>query len=133
MITEKSFTHPTTNKTYKVRGRITCLSTCVVYLLSCPCGLHYVGKTKRHLKTRIFEHKSAIRRKDEKSSVARHFNAVGHDANTLRFMGLEIVNRSPRGGDRENRLLQREAWYIFSLDTCIPKGMNEELSLSCFL
>ncbi|KAL2096621.1 hypothetical protein ACEWY4_008769 [Coilia grayii] len=135
MITEKMFTHPKTGSKYKVKGRIACLSTFVVYLLTCPCGLLYVGKTKRQLKTRIFEHKCAIRRNDEKSSVARHFQSAGHDANMLKFMGLEMVSRSPRGGDRENRLLQREAWYIFNLNTCIPNGMNEweELSLSCFL
>ena len=133
MLTEKEFIHPKTSRTYKVKGRITCLSTFIVYLLTCPCGLLYVGKTKRQLKTRIFEHKCAIRKNDEKSSVARHFHSAGHDANMLKFMGLEMVNRSPRGGDRENRLLQREAWYIFNLNTCIPNGMNEELSLTCFL
>lgn len=133
MLTDKEFTHPKTGKTYTVKGRITCLSTFVVYLLTCPCGLLYVGKTKRQLKTRIFEHKSSIRRNDDKSSVARHFHSAGHDANMLKFMGLEVVNRSPRGGDRDNHLLQREAWYIFSLNTCIPNGMNEDLQLSCFL
>ena len=133
MITENSFTHPKTGRVYKIKGRITCLSTFIVYLLTCPCGLFYVGKTKRQLKTRIFEHKCAIRKNDDKSSVARHFNSVGHNANMLKFMGLELVNRPPRGGDRENLLLQREAWHIFNLNTCIPHGMNEDLTLSCFL
>lgn len=133
MLTDNTFTHPKTGRVYKVKGRITCLSTFIVYLLTCPCGLLYVGKTKRQLKTRIFEHKCAIRKNDEKSSVARHFNSEGHNANMLRFMGLECVGRSSRGGDRENRLLQREAWYIFNFNTCIPNGMNEDLSLSCFL
>lgn len=133
MLTEKEFTHSKTGKTYKVKGRITCLSTFVVYLLTCPCGILYVGKTKRQLKTRIFEHKCSIRKNDEKSSVARHFQSAGHDASMLKFMGLEMVHRSPRGGNRENHLLQREAWYIFNLNTCIPNGMNEELSLTCFL
>ncbi|XDV16664.1 hypothetical protein PO909_016270 [Leuciscus waleckii] len=54
MLTENAFTHPKTGRTYKVKGRITCLSTFIVYLLMCPCGLLYVGKTKRQLKTRIF-------------------------------------------------------------------------------
>ena len=92
-----------------------------------------MGKTKRQLKTRIFEHKCAIRKNDDRSPVARHFNTAGHDANMLEFMGLEVVNRSPRGGDRENRLLQPEAWDIFNSNTCILNGMNEDLSLSCFL
>ena len=79
MLTEKVFTHPITSRICKVKGRITCLSTSIVYL---PCGLLYVGKTKRQLWTRIFEHKCAIRKNDVNSSVA-----------------LELVNRLPRRGD----------------------------------
>lgn len=30
--------------------------------------------------------------------VARHFYKMGHDVNSLRFMGLEIVSQTPRGG-----------------------------------
>ena len=97
------------------------------------CGLYYVGKCKRELKTRFSEHKSAIRNNDVKSSVARHFNAVGHPVSSLRFQGLEVVNPLKRGGDRDRALLQREAFWIHTLQTEHPKGLNEELLLGCFL
>ena len=42
-------------------------------------------------------------------------------------MGLEIVNQSPRGGDHENRLMEMTVWYIFTLNTVTPNGMNEDL------
>ena len=77
--------------------------------------------------------KSSIRNRDEKSSVARHFNAVGHDVCTLRFQGIEVVNPLKRGGDRDKVLLQREAYWIHTLQTEHPKGLNEELLLGCFL
>ena len=101
-------------------------------MLKCPCGLCYVGKTKRELKIRISEHKSNIRNKDEKSPVTRHFNAVGHKICDLRFQGIELVKPLKRGGDREKLLLQREAWWIHNLQTEHPKGLNEELLLGCF-
>lgn len=37
-----------------------------------------IGKTNRQIKTRIIEHMNAIRRKDQKSPVARHFNKMSH-------------------------------------------------------
>ncbi len=62
-----------TDRTYKIKQLVTCASTNVIYLLSCPCIKQYVGKTNRQFRTRIIEHMSAIRRKDLKSLVARHF------------------------------------------------------------
>ena len=133
MITGDTIIHPHTGKKIKVKGRITCKTKYVVYLLKCPCGFCYVGKTKRELKTRIIEHKSNIRNKDEKSPVARHFNNIKHDICTLRFQGIEVVNPMKRGGDRDRLLLQREAFWIHNLNTEFPKGLNEELLLNCFL
>ena len=102
-------------------------------MLKCCCGYGYVGKTKRELRIRINEHKSNIRNKDEKSPVARHFNEAGHTVCDLRFQGIEVVKPIKRGGNREKLLLQREAYWIHYLKTEFPKGLNEELVLSCFL
>lgn len=133
MIKGHSFQHPRTGKSFSVRGRITCRTTFVVYLLKCPCGFGYVGKTKRELRIRINEHKSNIRNHDIKSPVARHFSESGHDVCTLKFQGIEAVRSFTRGGDRERYLLQREAYWIYTLQTVFPNGLNEELALSCFL
>ena len=133
MIKSESFLHPHSGKKYAVKGRITCKTKYVVYLLKCPCGLCYVGKTIREIKTRFSEHKSSIRNNDEKSSVARHFNSVGHSVSSLRFQGIEVVNPLKRGGDRDRALLQKEAYWIHTLQTEHPKGLNEELLLGCFL
>ncbi len=127
------FSHPHSGRKFPVKSRISCRTKFVVYLLQCPCGLCYVGKTKRELRIRISEHKSGIRNFDEKSSVARHFNSAGHDVCSLRFQGIEEVKPLKRGGDREKALLQREAFWIHTLQTEYPKGMDEELLLGCFL
>lgn len=58
-----SITHVPEN-VYDIKGVITCNTKNVIYLLKCPCGLAYVGKTTRPLKRRISEHRSNIRNHD---------------------------------------------------------------------
>ncbi len=102
-------------------------------MIKCPCGICYIGKSNRELKTRINEHKSAIRNKDQKSPIARHYSMCKHEVSAMRFMGIEVVKPPPRGGDRETLILQKERRWIFELDTLFPKGLNEENDLCCYL
>ena len=93
----------------------------------------YVGKTTRQLRCRINEHKSAIRRKDPKSAVARHFADGNHSITDLDFCGIDLITPSRRGGNTDKFLLQCECRYIYYMKTLYPNGMNEELDMSCFL
>ena len=127
------FYHPSTGKQIKIRGKITCTTTHVIYMLKCPCGKAYVGKTSRALKTRIAEHRSTIRNGDEKSPVALHFKQAHHNVSSLRYLGIEKVQRPRRGGDIDNLLLRRELWWIHYLKTMAPIGLNEEFDIRPFL
>lgn len=127
------FLHPRTGQKFKIKNVITCASTHVIYMLRCPCGLAYVGKTTRKLKLRISEHKSSIRRNDRDYPVAVHFNDQKHDISSLRFTGIELVPLPPRGGDHDKLLKQRECFWIHTLQTLTPKGLNDELNLNVFL
>ncbi len=122
-----------TDRTYKIKQLVTCASTNVIYLLFCPCIKQYVGKTNRQFRTRIIEHMSAIRRKDLKSPVARHFVDMSHSVLYLNFVVIEKLTQTRRGGNLERRLLQKECRWIFYLKSLHPLGMNEDLSLNCFL
>lgn len=51
-------------KSYSINSFINCNSTHAIYLLKYPCGLVYIGQTKRQLTMRISEHKTAIRNKN---------------------------------------------------------------------
>ena len=75
-----------------------------------------MGKTSRALHTRISEHSSNIRCGDERNPVAAHFKKMGHNIATLRYWGIEKVDRPPRGGDHNRLLLQRESFYIYTLN-----------------
>lgn len=128
-----TFNHPWTGKSYQIKGVITCNTNNVIYMLKCPCGLAYIGKTNRPLKHRISEHRSNIRNHDQKSPVALHFTNAKHSVSCLKYTGIEKVNPARRGGDIDTILLQREAFWIYTLDTLSPRGLNEDFDLRPFL
>lgn len=70
-----------------------------VYKVKCvDCGAKYVGETKRTTRTRIEEHKRALRLdQPEKSAMAEHALTTGHDVD---WAGVEVV-------DREDHWLKR--------------------------
>ena len=128
-----TFTSHVTSKTYDIRQCLTCNAAGVVYLVSCPCGLQYIGKTLRPVRTRIIEHKSAIQIKDLKSPIARHFIEANHPLSTLSFCVIEQINKTRRGGDIDRKLLKAESRWIFYMKSLHPDGLNEDLTLSCSL
>lgn len=101
--------------------------------MKCPCGIIYVGETTRPIKRRIGEHKCAVRAKDLRSPVSRHFSEHMHTVSQLRFQIIDGVPPLRRGGDRELQLLQLETFWIYTLDSLAPHGMNENINYQCFL
>ncbi len=128
-----TFTHPSSGRHFNINGVITCNTKNVIYMIRCPCGLAYVGKTTRPLKTRISEHRSNIRNHDDRNPVAAHFTQASHNVSALRYTGIELVKPPDRGGDVNSLLLRREAFWIYTLGTLSPKGLNEEFDLRPFL
>ena len=57
------------------------------------------GKPCRSLKTQISEHRSNIRTGETKHPVAVPFVQAGHPISSLRYIGIEMVKMSLRGGD----------------------------------
>ncbi|OCT97836.1 hypothetical protein XELAEV_18010068mg [Xenopus laevis] len=129
--------HPCDGTPIRLRHYATCDTCNVVYLLKCPCGMAYVGQTGRQVKSRIKEHRGYIRnfKKDTYSdtAVSRHFSAMSHNVNQLKWLVLEVVHNPPRGGDLKLRLSQREMYWIRKLNTVNPKGLNESWSVKSFL
>ncbi|XP_077113688.1 uncharacterized protein LOC143768964 [Ranitomeya variabilis] len=129
VIKSNTITHPQSGKQIPIRGFFTCESKNVVYTVKCPCGLLYVGETTQHIRERISSHKSTIRCKKTWLPLPYHFVAANHSVSQLRFQVLEQVERPRRGGDHIKLLRQRESYWIFTLQTLTPKGLNRELDL----
>lgn len=121
-------------KVYACKGFANCNTTFVVYRLECECGRFYIGRTKRKFKERLAEHKYAIRTQNLLYPMAKHYKQAGHSSpNSLKAMVIEVVPQSNMGGDRLNKLLRRETYWIDKLKAMTPPGLNEEIDFSPFL
>ncbi|CAJ0940184.1 unnamed protein product [Ranitomeya imitator] len=127
------FCHPYTGRRYDIKRRYTCRSSYVVYVLTCPCGLFYVGETTMEVRARISKHTSTIRTKLLDLPVPRHFHDKGDSVNQLRYRVIDDVPVMRRGGDRITLLKRKELRWIFELDTLHPRGMNLDYQQSCCL
>lgn len=54
------FLSGSTELKYNIKTSITCPSVRVTYVLACPCGLQYAGRTTQALSTRVQEHMNNI-------------------------------------------------------------------------
>lgn len=121
-------------ESFEIREFSTCNSTHVVYLMWCPCGLLYVGRTKRLLRIRISEHMTNIKNGYRFHSVSLHFKEKHQkDPTLLQFCGIDVVHPSWRGSNRVRDLSRRETRWIYLLKSLAPKGLNIELALNCFI
>ncbi len=100
-------------------------------MIKCPCGLVYIGKTQRALKTRIAEHRSSIRTNYQENPVAVHFNLKRHNLSTLRYIGVEHGKVPRRGGDVNKICLKTEVYYIYTLNTLSPLNLELDFN-SCY-
>lgn len=82
----------------------------IVYLVTCPNGLSYVGKTVQKLSTRISQHKAAAA---STRAIRDAFHKHG-DA-----MKVSVLMRC-----EEDDLDMNESLYIEMLDTVHPRGYN---------
>ncbi|XP_041429856.1 uncharacterized protein LOC121397307 [Xenopus laevis] len=108
LITGDKFFHPHTGKPYEIKQRLTCISQNVIYIIKCPCGLLYCGKTRRQLRERISMHRATIRaaldpkpRKDTKQDiskqpVAQHWLMAKHPASAFKCMPIDCIADLPR-------------------------------------
>ncbi|OCT68332.1 hypothetical protein XELAEV_18039631mg [Xenopus laevis] len=98
-------------------------------------GILYIGQTIRMVKERIKEHRNNIRNYKISTAtdtpVSRHFQ--GHNVSQLRWLVLEKITQTKRGGDIRKSLGQREVYWIKRMNTMAPAGLNDHWSLSPFL
>ncbi|OCT76189.1 hypothetical protein XELAEV_18031384mg [Xenopus laevis] len=137
IIKGNKFNHPSKGYEIGLKDFATCTTMGVIYMIKCPCGKAYVGKTKRQIRVRIGEHKRSIDNCDLDrmkyvTPVSRHFKTHGHNSKQLRWLVLQVVKFPMRGGNQDKILLQQEVLWIEKLNTLAPMGLNEDLSYSCF-
>lgn len=120
---------------YKIKGYIKCNVGHLVYLISCTtCRLQYVGCTIQTLKQRFCRHLS-----DTNFSYTRSLATISavshciecHEGSTASIVvqGTERVSAPQRGGDYRRKVLNRESYWMFTLATRTPAGLNRKPDL----
>ena len=117
---------------FSLPAPVNCLSVNVIYLIICPCGKYYVGRTDnpRH---RWANHKSHIRTSFTSCNLAdhcvgNHKELLGADKlyelaevkSALRFTLLESLGRD---ADLED-VKSREGVWRTRLESWVPLGLN---------
>ena len=80
----------------------------------------YIGRTKRKVKKRIYEHTNYVNVKNFEEASAQHFCKLGHKVHNLLAVGMEQV----RSND-PFILKAREHWLIKEFDS-FRNGLNQE-------
>lgn len=105
-----------------------------MYCLICPCKLLYVGRTICPLRQRFGKHRRLVELGSDKHSVPRHF--LKYHARSTRGLQVWVIESIPKDlseAERFSRLCERETFWIYTLDTLAPNGLNEELEINTIL
>lgn len=115
----------TNGRTFNISSFINCKTRFLVYLITWDvCQIQYVGRTTRRLKDRLYDHLFDTE-KNKSTNVANHWNSVHFkDTSSLSVQGIEKTVTPARGGDKFRMLCKRKVFWIFSLHTRIPFGLN---------
>lgn len=109
---------------YIIKQRYTCTWKFVVYVITCPCGLLYVGETTMEIRMRISKHKSTICTGQNDLPLPKHFNEQGHKISQLKFCIIDSVPPLRRGGIRQDRFLSWHKWYRWEMVSAISGPMS---------
>ncbi|CAJ0964342.1 unnamed protein product [Ranitomeya imitator] len=99
-------------------------------LISVLAVVGYVGETTQHVRDRISKHKSTIRCGRSLLPIPAHFLQHNHTVAQLRYRVIDHVPLAKRRGDRIKQLKERESFWIYTLQTLSPHGLNREYEVS---
>ena len=104
-----------------IRSTMTCESINVIYVIECKTHqVQYVGKTTTTLRKRAANHRSSIACRYQ-LPVAQHFNSREHSPTDFIIQPIEQVTLI---NEQSNKILDRESYWMFKLETIAPKGLN---------
>ena len=116
---KNSFKSFVTNKIYKIKGQMNCLTSNIIYIIECiKCGKQYVGQTSNTLRKRFTNHLSDIRNNNNKP-VSNHFNIEDHNIEHATIYAIDHVDQN-----QNNTRVAKESAWIIKLRTLQPLGLN---------
>ena len=128
LVRKNEYTCTVTGKTYKVRGKLCCASSNVIYLINCKlCKEQCVGSAfKDNYKPKFRVHKSDVKTGKDRCGVAKHFLTKctnGSKVENIEFQLTEQVQEC--NYDLEDKLWCREKYQQAQLFT-VSHGMHSK-------
>ena len=113
-------------RSHTTKHNVCCYSSNIIYCLSCKiCGKQYVGQTLRTIQRRLYEHFLTIEQNKVDSSVARHFNSVGHSGTCdVTVHILDFIFAHPESDKAKYLRDTIENNWIQRLHSNAPLGLN---------
>lgn len=132
-----------------IKHFINCASEFVIYAITCPCGLIYVGRTTRALKVRFWEHRQNIQnskknfealkrckqKKKIEHAIPKHYRLCHDGKIEGTKIGLEIIpeNKNKDVGKRHKKLAEAEMRWIHKLNSLSPGGLNQAFEITAVI
>ncbi|OCT94589.1 hypothetical protein XELAEV_18012269mg [Xenopus laevis] len=129
----KHFKGRSNQRTYNINFYANWGTSNIIYLITCECGLQYVGKTTRPFRKHFSKHLSCVTRFDLSSAAAKHLIECHNNRLCITTQIIDRVITGIRKGDTEIPLLRKEAFCSHKLNTIKPYGLNREWELSCYI
>ena len=118
------------NRIFHIYHNLNCKSKYVIYLLECiKCNRQYFGKPETEFNIRLSNHRKDVWKPDA-ITASRHFLGKNHDFDThSKLILIEQIHHVDIDTEKiKERLKQRENFWILTLETLTPKGLNQELN-----
>lgn len=115
-----------TSRPWQLKHHTNCNSEKVIYQITCPCGLRYIGMTARKIKLRVQEHMSTMRRRKQATRLTTHFLDKRHSPDELRWLVLEQPYIPSHVTDVSLFLLRKEQKWVFKLHSD-TEGLNDDI------
>ena len=113
-----TFKSTNTGRTYKIKQRVDCTSSFVIYLATCGrCGGQYVGKSQTPFKMRHSNHKQEIKKKV--GGLGQHYGGGGCGYENI---SIQIIEQVPEGDTKT--LENQEIYWQNQLRCYIQNGGN---------
>ena len=129
-----NFRSTVTGVEFPIKQFSTCATRYVVYLLTCPCGKQYVGRTIRSFSTRAGEHIAKILAGYPKHTVPRHY--LEHHNKKVEGTLFQIIDHFVphwRGEPGTRGVSKLEVYWIYQLKSYTPHGLNVEWDVNSFI
>ena len=120
MACKNEFTCTVTGKTYKVRVKLCCTNSKVIYLISCKlCKEQYVSSAfKDNFTPRFRAHKINVINGKDRCGVAKHFLTKCTNGNKVENIELQLIEQVQEGNyELEGKLCCREKYWQVQLFT----------------